>query len=140
MENQFKDFYDVLSDNLESYQGEYASFIDHGPKLFKLLTEILNENDLTPELRLKISASIAYYVVPMDVIPEQIYGPYGYIDDIYITVYIIKKIADKFGFNFLEKHWEGEGNLELVVEECYQKSLEVLEDKTETILSYVGLE
>ena len=25
----------------------------------------------------------SYYVVPMDVIPEQIYGPYGYIDDIF---------------------------------------------------------
>ncbi len=91
MENRFKDFYDVLSDNLESFQGEYASFIDHGPKLFKLLTEILDEKDLTPNLRLQISAAIAYYVVPMDVIPEQIYGPYGYIDDIYITVYITKK-------------------------------------------------
>jgi uncharacterized membrane protein YkvA (DUF1232 family) len=140
MENQFKDFYDVLSDNLESYQGEYASFIDHGPKLFKLLTGLLDEKDLTPDLRLKISAAIAYYVVPMDVIPEQIYGPYGYIDDIYITVYIIKMIADEFGFNFLEKHWEGEGTLESVIKECHQKSIEVLEDKTEIILSYVGLE
>ena len=44
MENQFKDFYDVLSENLESYQGEYASFIDHGPKLFKLLTKILDDS------------------------------------------------------------------------------------------------
>ena len=140
MENQFKDFYDVLSDNLESFQGEYASFIDHGPKLFKLLTDVLNEKNLTPDLRLKISAAIAYYVVPMDVIPEQIYGPYGYIDDIYITVYIIKKIADEFGFTFLENHWEGEGKLESVVEECYEKSLEVLQDKTGIILRYVGLE
>jgi uncharacterized membrane protein YkvA (DUF1232 family) len=140
MENQFKDFYDVLSDNLESYQGEYASFIDHGPKLFKLLTELLDEKDLTPNLRLRISAAIAYYVVPMDVIPEQIYGPYGYIDDIYITVYIIKQIGSEFGFNFLERHWEGEGKLELVVEECYEKSLEVLEDQTKIILEYVGLE
>lgn len=140
MENLFKDFYDVLSDNLESYQGEYASFIDHGPKLFKLLTGLLDEKDLNPDLRLKISAAIAYYVVPMDVIPEQIYGPYGYIDDIYITVYIIKIVADEFGFDFLEKHWEGEGSLELIVDECFQKSLEVLEDKTKIILQYVGLE
>lgn len=140
MENQFKDFYDVLSDNLESFQGEYASFIDHGPKLFKLLTEILDEKDLTPDLRLKISAAIAYYVVPMDVIPEQIYGPYGYIDDIYITVYVLKKITDELGYKFLERHWEGEGILKSVVEECCQKSSEVLEDKTIKILNYVGLE
>lgn len=139
MENKFKDFYDVLSENLDSYNGEYASFIDHGPKLFKLLTEILNEKKINQDLRLDISAAIAYYVVPMDVIPEQIYGPYGYIDDIYITVYVIKKIANELGYEMLEILWEGEGDLEMVVKDCYEKSLEVLEDKTETILSYVGI-
>lgn len=139
MENDFKDFYDVLSDNLESYQGEYASFIDHGPLLFKLLTEVLDDENINQDLRLEISAAIAYYVVPMDVIPEQIYGPYGYIDDIFITVYVIRKIADLFGYEYLEKQWEGKGKLENVVNECYERSMEVLEDKTEQILSYVGL-
>jgi uncharacterized membrane protein YkvA (DUF1232 family) len=139
MENKFKDFYDVLSDNLESYQGEYASFIDHGPLLFKLLTEVLDDKNVNPDLRLEICAAIAYYVVPMDVIPEQIYGPYGYIDDIFITVYIIRKIANIFSYEYLEKKWEGEQKLELVVNECYEKSIEVLEDKTQEILGYVGL-
>ena len=74
----------------------------------------------------------------MDVIPEQVYGPYGYIDDIYITTYIIKKIADELGYEFLQKHWKENEKLESVVEECYEKSLEVLGDKTEIILSYVG--
>ena len=139
MENEFKDFYDVLSDNLESYQGEYASFIDHGPYLFKLLTEVLNDSKVNQDLRLKISAAIAYYVVPMDVIPEQVYGPYGYIDDIFITVYVMKKIEDILGYEFLEYYWEGTGELETVVNECYERSREVLQDKTEEILSYVGL-
>lgn len=139
MENKFKDFYDVLSENLESYHGEYSSFIDHGPLLFKLLTDLLQEKDLSQELRLDISAAIAYYVVPMDVIPEQIYGPYGYIDDIYITVFVIQKIAEEYGYDFLESIWEGEGNLEHVIIECQQKSVEVLEEKTDKILSYVGI-
>lgn len=139
MENEFKDFYDVLSENLESYHGEYASFIDHGPLLFKLLTEILNEKEIAQELRLDISAAIAYYVVPMDVIPEQIYGPYGYIDDIYITVYVIKKVAEEFGYGFLQDKWEGEGKLEDIVNECYEKSVEVLQEKAESVLTYVGL-
>lgn len=139
MEIDFKDFYDVLCENLESYQGEYASFIDYGPKLFKLLTDVLEKEEVNSEYRLEISAAIAYYVVPMDVIPEQIYGPYGYIDDIFITVYVIKKLADEFGYEFLEEVWGEEQNLESVTEECYTKSKEVLEDKSEKILSYVGL-
>lgn len=139
MENKFKDFYDVLSDNLESYEGEYASFIDYGPDLFKLLTDVLNEKSVIQDIRLKISAAIAYYVIPMDVIPEQIYGPYGYIDDIFISVYVIKKVASILGYEFLEKYWKGNEQLDVVVEECYDRSVEVLEDQTEDILRYVGL-
>jgi len=138
-ENDFKDFYEVLTENLESYQGEYASFIDHGPLLFKLLTEVLNEKSITRDLRLDISAAIAYYVVPMDIIPEQIYGPYGYIDDIYVTVYVIKKVADVIGYELLSNLWEGKGELQSVVDECHDKALEVLEDKKDEILVYVGL-
>lgn len=37
MENDFKDFYDTLKDNLDSYEEEYDSFIDYGPDLYKLL-------------------------------------------------------------------------------------------------------
>ena len=34
MEAIFKDFYDTLIENLESYTGVYESFIDYGPDLF----------------------------------------------------------------------------------------------------------
>lgn len=45
MEDRFKDFYDTLLDNLDSYSGEYASFIDCGPNLFKLLCNLLDHED-----------------------------------------------------------------------------------------------
>ncbi|AXV39098.1 YkvA family protein [Methanobacterium sp. BAmetb5] len=139
MENQFKDYFDVLSDNLASYDGDYASFIDHGPTLYKLLTDVLDEKSISNDIRLEISAAIAYYVIPMDIIPEQIYGPYGYIDDIFISSYVIKKISNSLGYEILEKYWIGTENLQSVVEECYNRSIEVLENKTDDILKYVGL-
>ena len=139
MENDFKDFYDVLQDNLDSYKGEYAPFIDCGPELFKLLTEILDHKDLNSEFKLKISAAIAYYVVPRDVIPEKIYGPYGYIDDIFISSFVIKEIANAQGYEFMEKSWKKEEKLKSVVETCYERSKEVLGDKTHEVLRYVGL-
>ena len=40
MESEFRDFYDTLRDNLDNYTGEYESFIDYGPKLFKLLCDL----------------------------------------------------------------------------------------------------
>ena len=139
MENKFKDFYDLLRENLDSYRGEYERFIDYGPDLFKLLINILNDRNIGSHIRIKINAALAYYVAPFDIIPEQIYGPHGYIDDIYVCAYVIKNIVGELGYDYLENVWEGDENLEIVVDECYTKSEEILEDKVDEVLGYVGL-
>lgn len=137
MQATFKDFYDTLVDNLENYAGEYESFIDYGPKLFKLLCELLN-TDVDDSLRLPICGAIAYYVNPDDVIPEQIYGPYGYIDDIYLSSYVLKMVGERHGYEFIEKY--STENIEEIINECEVKSLEILkEDEIKSIISYVGL-
>ena len=141
MTTEFKDFYYTLKENLETYNGEYASFIDCGPNLFKLLCDVLDEDTIDRESRNEICSAIAYYVVPMDVIPEQVYGPYGYIDDIFISVYVLKRLAEKYSFDFLQEVWDRDSNVEEVIEDCYEKSLEVLEDEQiEAMLFYVGLD
>ena len=141
MENNFKDFYDTLKDNLDSYEEEYDSFIDYGPELYKLLCSCLNSKKVNSDLRLSISAAIAYYVVPMDVIPETIYGPYGYIDDIFMSVYALQRVAEEYGYDFLQNIWEYDNNIKDVMDDCYEKSIEVLEeDDIKAILTYTGLE
>jgi len=138
-EVEFKDFYDVLRENLDNYDGDYEDFINYGPDLFKLLTDILNENEVNASIRLKISAAIAYYVAPFDIIPETIYGPNGYIDDIFVCLYVLKEIEEEMGFEFLEKLWECDTDFKVVLDECYDKSKDVIEDKKDHILKYVGL-
>jgi uncharacterized membrane protein YkvA (DUF1232 family) len=135
----FKDFYDVIRENLDSYDGHYDSFIDYGPDLFRLLTEILNEKSIGPKIRLKVCAAIAYYVAPFDIIPETIYGPNGYIDDIYVCTYVLKEIESDKGIEFLETIWEGNNNLKDVLEEAYSKSKIVVDDHIGDILKYIGL-
>ena len=137
--SEFKDFYDTLIENLEGYDGEYAKFINCGPNLFNLLCELLSQKELSREMRLEISAAIAYYVVPDDIIPEEVYGPYGYIDDIFISVYVLRKVADEFGYEYLQNLWKHDSNVKEIMDDCYDNSLELLEDKVHAVLSYVGL-
>jgi uncharacterized membrane protein YkvA (DUF1232 family) len=139
MENQFKDFYDILKENLESYKEEYEKFIDYSPDLFKLLTEILNIEEINSKDRLKISAAIAYFVVPYDVIPEQIYGPYGYVDDIFISTYVLKEILENLNLETLKELWKREEDLQEIVELCYNKSKKLVGEETQDILKYAGL-
>lgn len=137
--SEFKDFYDTLIENLEGYDGEYAYFINCGPNLFNLLCNLLSQKEISREMRLEISAAIAYYVAPDDIIPEEIYGPYGYIDDIFIAVYVLRKVAKEFGYDLLQDLWNHDTNVEEVMDDCYSNSLDLLEDKVHDILSYVGL-
>lgn len=133
----FKDYYDTLIKNLETYTGEYESFIDYGPKLFKLLCDLLN-CDIDTSLRLPICGAIAYYVTPDDVIPESIYGPYGYIDDIYLSSYVLKMVADNHGWEFVQDL--SSPDIEEIILECESKSLEILNDEEiKSILDYCGL-
>ena len=137
MEASFKDFYDTLIENLETYSGEYESFIDHGPELFKVLCDLLNQ-DIDKSLRLPICGAIAYYVTPDDIIPEQTYGPYGYIDDIYLSSHVLKMVASKHGYEFVEKI--SSPDIEDIILECESKSLEILnDDEIKRILDYIGL-
>ena len=137
--SEFKDFYDTLIENLEGYEGEYAYFINCGPNLFNLLCDLLSQKKIGREMRLEISAAIAYYVAPDDIIPEEIYGPYGYIDDIFVSVYVLRKVAKEFGYDFLQNLWKHETDVKEVMDDCYDNSLELLEDKVHDILAYVGL-
>lgn len=137
MDAVFKDYYDTLVENLETYSGEYESFIDYGPKLFKLLCNLLN-CDIEKSLRLPICGAIAYYVTPDDVIPENVYGPYGYIDDIYLSTHVLKMVAETHGWELIQD--VSTPDIENVIEECEEKSLEILsDDEIEKIISYIGL-
>ena len=139
MEEKFKDFYDTLIENLDSYNGEYASFIDCGPNLFKLMCDIL-EYDIGQDIRRDLCGAIAYYVVPMDIIPEKEYGPYGYIDDIYLSVLVLRNVAEKYGYDFIQKIWDKPQDIKNVMDDCESKALEVLkEEEITAILTYVGL-
>jgi uncharacterized membrane protein YkvA (DUF1232 family) len=140
METQFKDFYDVLRENLDSYRGKYERFVDYGPDLYKLLSDILNEKSLPSEIRIKICAVLGYFVVPFDILPEQIYGPQGYIDDIFLCVYVLKEIEEQIGYNFLDREWEGDEELKDVLNICYENSKNILGNKIDEILRYVGFE
>ncbi len=139
MKSKFKNFSDVMRENICSYEGKYDGFIDYCPDLFKLLTDILDDENIDSEMRLEICAAIAYFVVPLDVIPEQIYGPIGYIDDIFLCCYVINYIVESLGWERVNELWQCDKDLQEVLDECYSKSIAMLGGKTNDILVYVGL-
>lgn len=134
----FKEFYDVLKETLEKYPQTYPEFINHGPDLFKLLSDLLNEPEINSETRLKINAAISYYVVPYDIIPESEYGPNGYIDDIFLCIHVIKDMEKSLGYDFLDEIWVGNEDLDKVIDICEKECNEFF-DKLDKEGSYIDL-
>ena len=99
MEHQEKDFYQHLRSKIKTWikTGEgkkykWAEYIMFAPDLFHLLCKLSLDKDVPVKEKAKLVAAIAYFVSPIDLIPEMITGPVGYIDDIAIN----RKVGSDF--------------------------------------------
>lgn len=135
-----KSYFDFLREELYSFEGDFDKFIYYIPDFFVLLCKLLDE-DVAVEDRRKINSALAYFVVPNDVISEEIYGPMGYIDDIYVCTVVLNEMQEKYGFELLNQLWEHDEDLNYVLEYSYNKSSQMLEEQNliDKILEYSGL-
>jgi len=86
-----------------------------------------------------ISQRVPYFIIPADVISEEIHGPYGYIDDIYFCAFIANEIRKRTkDATIIEENWEGEGDISKLIEEVLGQEKELIEDNKELILNYTG--
>lgn len=141
MKEKFGSYKDFLIKDISNYKGDFNKIIIYTPHFFSLLCDLLNEEKITREMKHLINAALAYFVTPVDLIPEEIYGPYGYIDDLFLCTHVLKKVADELGVEFLEKLWEPDEDLQDVLDRCYEESEKVMQEKglKDEIFRYVGL-
>ena len=140
MTEDFKTFYEFFKNELDKYRGDYEEYIFHLPELFKVLCELLNA-DIEKADRLRVAAALGYFVAPRDVIHEEVYGPAGYIDDIYLSCYVLNKIKRKYGLKMILKYWHHKEDFEKIFNECFELSSRFIEDENlkNDILKFVGL-
>jgi len=136
-----KGYYTFLKEELDNYEGDFDKYILYVIDYFKLLCKLLDEK-IPKEDKLKINSALAYFVVPNDVIPEDIYGPAGYIDDVFVCSIVLMELAEKHGLKLLKKYWESDEDLEKVLKITYKKSLKELTQQKliEKISEQTGLE
>ena len=58
-----------------------------------------------------------------------------------MSVYALREVADVHGYEFIQEVWDNDNDIKEVMDECYEKSSDVLEEEDiQAILSYIGLE
>ena len=101
------------------------------------------ENDprLPKKMRSLVLAAIAYFILPVDIIPEDLEGPYGYVDDIWLCAFVADRIRKEMGNDeILVNNWDGEGKIIPLIGEILSEWQSLIGDKKSLILDYIGFD
>jgi len=123
MANQESDFYQKLREKfrdwLKSDEGKsnkWAEYLLFAPDLFHLLCKLSIDPDVSVGDKAKLAGAIAYFVVPIDLVPEAIVGPIGYVDDIVLAAYVLNSIVNNSSPEVVQKHWAGDADVLEVIQ------------------------
>ncbi|MEI4768209.1 DUF1232 domain-containing protein [Psychrobacillus sp. FJAT-51614] len=115
---QQKDFYEKLrlkiTNFLESNTGKankFAPYLLFAPDLFHLLVKAMLDNRIDTKSKTLIGSGILYFITPIDVLPEGLVGPGGFIDDIIVATFVINMLLNRFSPEIIEEHWAGDDKL-----------------------------
>jgi uncharacterized membrane protein YkvA (DUF1232 family) len=138
-----KTFIDFLRHELEALRGSGQEFdreLSHFPDLVKLLCDLLDNDIVDRPSRIMITSALGYLLVPNDVLPEEVYGGYGYMDDMYVACLVLIDLKKKYG-DLISYLWTHDDDFDTVLDVCFFKSEKFLEEKglKDKLLKYCGL-
>jgi len=105
-----KDVKHWLNDNLDK-DNKWVDYILAAPDLFHLLCKLTADSKIPSNKKLKLVAGIAYFISPIDLLPEAFLGPIGYLDDIAVTAYILNDLINEVDPQIVRNHWAGDSDI-----------------------------
>lgn len=106
--------------------GEYLLL---APDLFHLLAKLAIDKEVPSGEKAKIAGALAYFMSPIDLVPEAMFGPMGYLDDVALAAYVISSIMKKTGPEIVTKHWAGEQDVLDLVQQIVDVAADMLGNK-----------
>ena len=136
-----KDFDQLLQAEINSYEGRHQNLIHQAPALFRLLTNLLQDPNLPGRLRPLVIAAIGYFALPVDIMPEDLEGPSGYLDDIFLAAFITDQIRQAVRSDeILAGNWDGKVPILSLIQDILEQEEALIGDKRELVLWYIGYE
>ncbi len=134
-----KKFDQLLQQEIAKYEGRHDDLIFQAPTLYRLLVALLDDNRLPDRLRPLVACAIAYFILPADIIPEEIHEPYGYADDIWLCAWVAETVRRELDTDaILVENWDGEAPLLQLLGDILAREQELIGDQRNKILWYTG--
>lgn len=111
-------FYDRLRTSIRRYLdrkgklvGTTAEYLLLVPDFFMLLWRLVNDSRVSAKNKMILGSGIAYYIFPLDLIPEALVGAGGYVDDLVFAVFLLSRILRDTDAEVLRQHWSGRDDI-----------------------------
>ncbi len=122
MNSEEKDFYKKIRSKINSWienstggNKQWNEYILLAPDLFHLLTKLSIDKEIPESKKIKLFAAIAYFISPIDLLPEALVGPIGYLDDIALSAYVLNDIINNVDPKIVTRNWAGDKDILVLV-------------------------
>lgn len=122
MNSEEKDFYKKLRKKINDWlkidagnNKQWSEYILLAPDLFHLLTKLSTEKEIPESKKVKLFAAIAYFISPIDLLPEAVFGPIGFLDDIALSAYVLNDIINNVDPKIVARNWAGDKDILVLV-------------------------
>jgi len=133
MASQNLDFYQNLRNQIrewlktdEGKSNKWSEYLLLAPDILHLICKLSVDKRVSVKDRAKLAALIAYFIAPIDLIPEAIVGPVGYLDDIALSAYVLNGIINNTDAEVVRKHWAGDGDILEIIQEILKVADEMI--------------
>lgn len=77
------------------------------PDIFMLMWRLATDGRVDGKNKLLLGSGVAYFLFPLDIMPEGLLGPAGYADDLVLAVFILNKMISDVSLDVIREHWSG---------------------------------
>lgn len=131
-EEQHEDFYQALRARIASWLESKGKGFKHAqilllaPDLFHLLTRLMFDRRIPAVEKAKLGGALTYFISPVDLLPEALLGPAGYVDDVALAAYALSRLINAGHGAVAKELWAGDGDLLQVIQQILEVADEMV--------------
>ncbi|MCF7827002.1 MAG: DUF1232 domain-containing protein [Candidatus Marinimicrobia bacterium] len=131
-----QDFYQKMRSDIREWvqsktgkDSQWSEYVLLAPDLFHLLAKLAMDKEVPSSEKAKIAGALAYFISPIDLLPELLFGPLGYLDDVALAAYVINSVMKNCDPALVTRHWAGEQDILKLVQQIVDVAADMLGNK-----------
>ena len=114
------------------------------PDVFILVARLAMDKEVPKSTRTVLAGALAYFVLPLDLMPEAVVGPGGFLDDLVLALAVLAQAFGKELEPYAEKYWSGSQSLRTTLSDVLTSANSLLGtrlyDRVRALLAKKGVE